>query len=1416
MNDSIVKPDYLFETSWEVCNKVGGIHTVISTKTSALAKELNNHYILIGPDIWRDENGNPEFIEDTKLFKAWRMKAWDEGLRLKIGRWNITGKPVAVLVDFTSFFPEKDEIFKEFWETYKLDSISGQWDYIEPALFGYAAAKVIESFVNFNQDPQDKIVAQFHEWMTGIGILYLNEKVPWVATVFTTHATVLGRTIAGNNKPLYSQLHQYNDSRVAREFNVISKHSLEKVSAQTADVFTTVSEITAKECLQFLGKEVDIITPNGFEDTYVPQNNEFISKRKQARKKLLSVTNALLGYEVPENSIFTAISGRYEYKNKGIDVYIDALSKLNQSDSLTKDVIAFVLIPANHKGFRREVLEKIDNPSNNFQNEDPYLTHNLYDSDFDPVLKKIKMGGLKNRQEERVKIIFVPSYLNGKDGIFDMCYYDLLIGFDITVFPSYYEPWGYTPLESLAFHVPTITTSLAGFGRWVNDKIKDKGNGIVVVERKDDDYENVVDAIFRHMEYFSGLSEEDVEKARKKAYEISRIALWENLIKYYHEAFSIALKKAMKESDTRQMFIRGESDPVKISRPKVSLPVWNNLYIESKLPQKLERLNILSKNLWWSWNHEAEDLFKIINPVLWEECLFNPIVLLEKVGHKRLLALEKNAEFMAKLDIVYQEFQLYLNRKPNENQPKVAYFSMEYGLHNTLKIFSGGLGILAGDYLKEASDSGVDIVGIGLLYKYGFFKQILSLNGEQQASYEVQSFAKCPVSPVKDADGNWETISLIFPGRTLTARIWEVKIGKVTLYLLDTDLEANVEGDRNITHHLYGGDNENRLKQELLLGIGGIRALHKLGITPDLFHSNEGHSAFIGLERLKNLIVRNKFTFNEALEIVRSSTLFTTHTPVPAGHDAFDEDLLRTYIAHYPERLNISWDELMSFGRTNKEDRQEKFNMSFLAAALSQEINGVSKIHGQITREMFNKLWQGYLPEELHIGHVTNGVHFPTWIAREWMQVFDKLNDEDIRKNQTQKESLKKIYELKDEEIWDIKQKLKSKMISHLKERFKLNWIERNENPKHIAEITEKLNDNALTIGFARRFATYKRAHLLFKDTERLEKILNSTEKPVRFLFAGKAHPNDGGGKSLIKKVYEFSKKPEFIGKILFLQNYDIELAKKLIQGVDVWLNTPTRPLEASGTSGEKAIMNGTLHFSVLDGWWAEGYKPNAGWALTEKRTYDNQDFQDELDAETIYHLLENEIIPAFYKRDKNGVPKEWIGFIKKSMGEIAPDFTMKRMLTDYREKFYDKLFIRTLELKKDNYSMAKKLAAWKLKIQKSWDNIEVVSVNISNPAGGSYQLGEEYSGSVVVDLKDIPPSDVGLDLVVSDKKENGHIGLVHKQEFVLEKYEEGRAYFKVKIIPNTPCSFTYGFRLFPKHENLSHRQDFICLKWIS
>ncbi len=1413
MKKEMNKADYVFEVSWEICNMVGGIYTVLSTKALSLKNDLNDNYILIGPDVWRDSAENPEFIEDKSLFPEWQKKAAEENLFFKIGRWDIAASPIAIIVDFTPYFSKKDVIFTYFWEKYKLDSIHGEWDYIEPALFGYAAAKIIESFTTFNIDYDDKVVAHFHEWMCGGGLLYLNDNMSRIATVFTTHATVLGRTIAGNNLPLYGKLEEYVPRNIAKDFNVVSKHSLEYTSAKYADSFLTVSDITAKECVQFHEKAVDEVTPNGFDDSFVPKEN-FDEKRKIARSKMLHVAEVLSGKEFPEDTFIIGTSGRYEYSNKGLDVFLDALSKLTKEKQSNRKILAYITVPANHLGSRKELKEALENGQNQLDINERFITHKLVNQADDPIVKKLKELELDSADLENFHLIFVPSYLNGKDGIFNLKYYDLLIGQDLTVYASYYEPWGYTPLESLAFSVPTITTSLAGFGLWVNNLYEQEQPGAKVIYRDDDNKQEVSDEIAKHINTLSNINQQDYEAVRKNAFDVSRVALWENLITHYYAAYDIAIEKVIERTKN---FMRVRKldvfKPKSIQHPEAK-PVWSRFIIGRNIPNELKALEELAENLWWSWNPQAEELFECIDNKTWIASGKNPIVFLDRISYRKYLQLTKNEDFRARLKAVSNDFKAYMQEE-KEKQAKIAYFSMEFGLHHSLKIYSGGLGVLAGDYMKEASDLNKDIVGIGLLYKYGYFKQLLSRKGEQVASQDMQDLSECPIKAVRDENGNWKSVSIVLPGRTLKARIWKVDVGRVQLYLLDTDFEENNEFDRSVTHHLYGGDRENRFKQELLLGVGGVRMLQELDIKADVFHLNEGHAAFSCLERLRQLIVEQSFSFEEAVEIVRASSLFTTHTPVPAGHDFFDEDLLRTYMAHYPSRLSINWDRFMNLGKSLPNDPHQEFSMSFLAANLSQEINGVSKLHGDVSKEIFRELWPAYFPEELHLSYVTNGVHLPTWISNEWRNMLEEKIDVDFINKQSDRNLWDQIDTIDDETIWKIRMQQKEHLYDLILERLNKASISRHESPNYILKVKQNLNKEALTIGFARRFASYKRALLLFRDIERLKSLLRNEEMPVQFIFAGKAHPNDGIGQDLLRQIVELSNQPEFLGKIIFLSNYDIEIAKRLISGVDIWMNTPTRKMEASGTSGEKAVMNGVLHFSVMDGWWMEGYKEGAGWALSDEKVYENQEFQNDLDAEIIYNTLEEEIIPSYYSRDKKEVPNDWIRFIRNSMKYVAPEFTMRRMWEDYIIRFYSKLYKNSQELKENNYEKLKTICSWKEDIKRNWNSIEILHMTKPDVKKDRIIVGEKYSGEIILDCKEINPDYVGVELVITAKdKEEDEMKVVHTKEFNLVQKKDNTAQYTVDILPNESGVFDIAVRIFPKHEFLPHRQDFALVKW--
>ena len=852
---------------------------------------------------------------------------------------------------------------------------------------------------------------------------------------------------------------------------------------------------------------------------------------------------------------------------------------------------------------------------------------------------------------------------------------------------------------------------------------------------------------------------------------------------------------------------------MKIKVSNVNTPNWKEVTVKSRVPAELEKLSELARNIWWAWNYEATELFRDLDPTLWKEAGQNPVLLLERMSYEKLEALSKDKVILKRMNDVYAKFRDYMDVTPDNKRPSVAYFSMEYGLNHVLKIYSGGLGVLAGDYLKEASDSNVDLCAVGFLYRYGYFTQTLSMDGQQIANYEAQNFGQLPIDRVMDADGKPLVVDVPYMDYYVHANVWRVNVGRVSLYLLDTDNEMNSEFDRPITHQLYGGDWENRLKQEILLGIGGMLTLKALGIKKDIYHCNEGHAALINVQRICDYVATG-LTFNQAIELVRASSLYTVHTPVPAGHDYFDEGLFGKYMGGYPVKMGISWDDLMDLGRNNPGDKGERFCMSVFACNTSQEVNGVSWLHGKVSQEMFSSIWKGYFPEESHVGYVTNGVHFPTWSATEWKQLYAKYFNENFLYDQSNPKIWEAIYNVPDEEIWKTRVTMKNKLVDYIRKQFRETWLKNQGDPSRIVSLLDKINPNALLIGFGRRFATYKRAHLLFTDLERLSKIVNNPDYPVQFLFTGKAHPHDGAGQGLIKRIVEISQRPEFLGKIIFLENYDMQLARRLVTGVDIWLNTPTRPLEASGTSGEKALMNGVLNFSVLDGWWLEGYREGAGWALTEKRTYQNQEHQDQLDAATIYSILETEILPLYYARNKKGYSEGWIKSVKNSIAQIAPHYTMKRQLDDYYSKFYCKEAKRFKELSANDKAKAKEIAAWKEGVVAKWDSIEIVSKEReADIAQGDIESGKEYTITVVVDEKGLNDA-VGLELVTTYTTPEGKQHVYSVEPFSVIKKEGDLYTFQAKHSLSNAGSFKVAYRMFPKNQDLPHRQDFCYVRW--
>jgi starch phosphorylase len=852
---------------------------------------------------------------------------------------------------------------------------------------------------------------------------------------------------------------------------------------------------------------------------------------------------------------------------------------------------------------------------------------------------------------------------------------------------------------------------------------------------------------------------------------------------------------------------------MKIKASNSNQPSWRDFYVKSSVPEALQKLDELAHNIWWVWNEDAKALFKEIDPEMWTRVRHNPIMMLQSLGYDKLEELSKDQLFLDKMNAIYDKFRKYIDVKPDAKRPSVAYFCMEYGLTHVLKIYSGGLGVLAGDYMKEASDSNVDMCGVGFLYRHGYFTQSLSMDGQQIANYEPQDFNTLPLERVYDKNGQPLTVAVPYINYTVYAAIWRVNVGRVPLYLMDTDIDMNSDYDRPITSQLYGGDWENRLKQEILLGIGGMLTLEALGIKKDIYHCNEGHAALCNLYRLTQY-VKQGLTFNQAMEVVRASSLYTVHTPVPAGHDYFDEGLFGKYMGGYAQQLGISWGELMDMGRTNPGDASERFCMSTFACNTCQEVNGVSWLHGEVSKKMFAGIWKGYFPEESHVGYVTNGVHMPTWASKEWQALYAKYFDKKFLSDQSNEKLWEDIYKVPDKVVWDLHNDLKKQLIEYIRQQFKDSWLKNQGDPSRIMSLMEKINPNALTIGFGRRFATYKRAHLLFTDLDRLAKIVNNPDYPVQFFFTGKAHPHDGAGQGLIKQIIDISRRPEFLGKIIFLENYDMHLARRLVSGVDIWLNTPTRPLEASGTSGEKALMNGVVNFSVLDGWWYEGYREGAGWALTDKRTYNNQAYQDQLDAATIYSILENEILPLYYNKNAEGISEGWVSTMKNSIAQIAPHYTMKRQLDDYFSRFYCKMAERSHSLQANDFAKAKEIAAWKETVAQRWDTISVVSANKTETVNqGQFETGKSYDVEYVIDEKGLDDA-IGVEMVVVGSDADGNDKLMKVIPLELVKRDGNLYTFRGSVKNDFAGSFKLAYRMYPKNADLPHRQDFCYVKW--
>lgn len=1412
---------FLFEVSWEVCNKVGGIYTVLKSKLSEVQKEFGDHYILIGPLL----KNNPEFVEEKSIeLTNIRHKLQTAGIAAKIGRWNDSGGPIVVLVNYTGTI-DKDKLLYELWEQYGVDSMAAGWDYVEPVLFATMAGKVIEVLSELYEENQ--VIAQFHEWMTGAGLLYLHKKAPHIATVFTTHATILGRSMAGSGIDIYSGDELTNPLAEAAHFNILAKYSMERISAREADCFTTVSQITAREAKKMIKHTVDQLLPNGFNVKDTPDTLADQEYFNENRKKLLDFASRFLQKEfIPENTLIISTSGRYEFHNKGIDVFIEALGELKRSGNVNhgKSMIAFffVLAGAEHK-FDAHT-------ENQYLNRYSFIsTHPLWNPSNDPIVNACVRNELKNNAEDSINIIFIPVYLDGSDGILNMNYYDALSGCDLTVYPSYYEPWGYTPLESISYSIPTVTTDLAGFGSWAIS-LDTKSKAVTTIIRTGKETHDVVMELSNYLKEFNNLGSDSRLRLCREARAIAQKADWSNFFSNYLDAYDIALRNqrnrltgsSSKELESLEILnFRGTDS----TRPRL-----RNFTVKSSIPKEIEGLRKLAYNIWYSWTPDAHLLFNRLDPELYDKLGNNPVSLLETIPHERLVEVANNDNFIQLYTSVMNKFESYQkatrslldHKKEIPRDKPVAYFSMEFGLHESLPVYSGGLGILSGDHMKSASDMNLHLVGVGLLYKKGYFKQGISKDGGQQVEYYFNDFYRMPVEEVLK-NGKPVEIPVDMPGRKVYAKVWKINVGRIPVYMLDTSIMKNSPADREITAMLYGGGKKVRIEQEILLGIGGTKLLHELNISPSVFHLNEGHSSFLILERLINEIKYNQLDIDTAKEVIRASTVFTTHTPVPAGNETFDNTLVENYLKQYAEDNGLKWQEVYDLGHINTPDTGP-YEMTVLALRNSLLRNGVSKLHGIVSRKMWSNLWNGFLMEEIPIGHITNGIHVGSWLSTDMKNLFDKYCQLNFSEDLMVKENWQKIDAIPDKEIWFTHINLKTRFFNCIKDRITNHWTREGEDPAILDKFLGNLTPASLTIGFARRFATYKRATMVFRDMERFKRLILNKKYPVQFIFAGKAHPDDLEGAKLIQFIVQLSKQPEFIGKIIFLENYDISLARKLVSSVDVWLNNPIRPNEASGTSGMKAAINGVLNFSVLDGWWDEAYNGINGWAIGDQKQYKNNETRDILDSESFYDTLESQVIDEYYSRGNSGIPEKWIRRMKNSIISIISEYNTHRMLSEYTEKMYVPAAKKYIGLSKNNFTPAKEIAEWKKSIRSRFSTIHISNISIRGSHGDDLNVSDAIDARLVIEKGKVTKEEITAQMIIIPDHSEDSIIYTGKNGF----HDENITYITMKLASETDTlltyhtcykttrtgKFNYGIRILPYHPDIDDVTDMNMVFW--
>lgn len=1411
-----MKTSWLFEISWEVCNKVGGIHTVISSKAEQAMDAFNGRYIAVGPLLDR----NPGFTHydppEEIIPTLERLK--NKGINSAVGKWDIPGKPWVWLIGFQNAIPAHDKLLFQLWNDFGVDSMGGGWDYTEPVLFSTAAAMAIKEMHDDVEELAD-VFAHFHEWMSGAGVLYLKKHAPGVSTVMTTHATMLGRAMSGAGVDIYEQLEEINPTQEAKVFGVTAKHSMESVSAREADCFTTVSNITRREASNLLGTNPEVVTVNGFNLKGFADPAEVAKTRKTSREQLLDIASRFLDRALaPDKTLLVATSGRYEFHNKGIDLLLDSLADLNSRlVELQQDttVVTFLLVSSGYAGLSDEARRRLMEEKT-IEKFAGISTHSLFNAENDPIVNRCRTNHLDNHQDKRCCVIFIPVYLDGNDGILNLEYYDALAGMDLTVFPSFYEPWGYTPMESAAFAVPTVTADRAGFGQWVMEKHPEGHAGVHVINRLDDKYDKARANLTRFLVEFTQWSAEERAHRSAQARKIAEEATWEHFYGRYVEAYESAAAIRTERIAGVMRMAATPGKEVCFSGVNTTQPRMRSFTVVTELPQALARMRDMANNLWWVWHRDSQELFKWMDAERWRECGHNPVLFLDTMDRDRLNQLSGDIEFMGRFTSVLERFDEYMAEKTNANvegitwDNPISYFSMEFGLHESIPIYSGGLGLLSGDHIKSASDLNLPFVGVSLLYKQGYFHQKINGNGEQVVEYRENDFATMPITPLHNGDTERVLVTVDLPGRQVYAQIWQVEVGRARLYLLDTDVTENSRSDRDITARLYDPSSTGRIEQEIILGVGGVRLLKALDITPAIYHLNEGHSAFLLFERIRQLMFLDGVDFPTAKEIVRGSTVFTMHTPVPAGNERFEKSLVENYFRGYAEEMGVPWDALWTLGHIYAEEA-DHLNMTVLALHLSCIRNGVSKLHGDVSRRMWMDLWRGYLLGEIPIGHITNGVHLTSWLDERIRHDVEETCSLNVHQALTDGNDWNCLYNLDDRKLWDSHVALKHRLYDEIRRSISEQWKREGEPPNRLRSFIDTLNPDHLTLCFARRCTAYKRPTLLFQNLQRVKEILSSADRPVNIIFAGKAHPADTIGASYINLICRLAKQDDFLGRVIFLESYDIRLARLLVSGADVWLNTPTRLMEASGTSGMKAAANGVPNCSILDGWWDEAFDGNNGWAIGSGIVYENQTNQDIVDADNLYATLETEVVPEFYDRGEDGIPHRWIGRMKESMKTAFKQYGTHRMVRDYIQDMYVPAIDIASKRNENGYALSQEISEWRKRIPGRFSTVTIKEIHVDGIHGDVFKLGNTLLVTAKVDKGQLTDKELLAELVTATPDEENIVDCIPMK---LKTADDNMLEFQVEYSPNTSGPIRYGVRVIPVHDGLVNKADTRLIRW--